>query len=269
MNINELRQQPHLSISGITDYIDCGLLYRFSRVDKVIPEFKADVLAFGSSVHRTLQDFYQCRMEGYRMSFKEVRERFEHHWHESVSGKNYIRYGQDHNYDSMLQMGIVLLKTWYETPPDIEFRLIGVEEPFCFTIPGVPVPIIGAMDLVEEDESGIIVISDHKTPAKAMSNADVHANQQLTLYQMAAKSNGYGDRGIVLKFNCLIKTKTPKFEQYYTTRTQDAEHRLIRKIQSVWEGISKGVFVPNDLSWKCTNCAYQSACGSWFRRESE
>ena len=35
-----------------------------------------------------------------------------------------------------------------------------------------------------------------------------------------------------------------------------AEKRLIRKIQRVWEGISKGVFIPNDLSWRCKTCPY-------------
>jgi putative RecB family exonuclease len=61
-----------------------------------------------------------------------------------------------------------------------------------------------------------------------------------------------------------VKTKTPKFEQYYTTRTETDELRLIRKIQRVWEGISKGVFIPNDTSWKCKTCPYKQACDKWF-----
>jgi len=35
------------------------------------------------------------------------------------------------------------------------------------------------------------------------------------------------------------------------------------KVQ-VWEGIQKGVFIPNDTSWKCKNCSYKVACDSWF-----
>ncbi len=33
MVLYELRQKPHLSASSIGDYIDCGMLYKFGRVD--------------------------------------------------------------------------------------------------------------------------------------------------------------------------------------------------------------------------------------------
>ena len=52
----------------------------------------------------------------------------------------------------------------------------------------------------------------------------------------------FSDREIILKFDTLIKTKKPKFEQYYTLRSEIDEKRLIRKIKKVWEGNSEGVF---------------------------
>ena len=44
MELGELRQQPHLSASGIGDYVECSLLYKFSRIDKLVLEYhtKAD-----------------------------------------------------------------------------------------------------------------------------------------------------------------------------------------------------------------------------------
>ena len=59
-----------------------------------------------------------------------------------------------------------------------------------------------------------------------------------------------------------VKTQTKKFEQYYTSRSEVDERRLAKKISKVWEGISKGVFIPNDGHWKCKGCAYQktSSC---------
>ena len=120
------------------------------------------------------------------------------------------------------------------------------------------------MDLVEEDESGTIVITDWKTSARSYGIDEVDRNQQLTCYQMAAKANGFSDRQIILKFDTLIKTQKPKFEQYYSTRSDIDERRLIRKIHKVWEGIRSGVFIPNDTSWKCPNCHYRQACDAWF-----
>ena len=123
------------------------------------------------------------------------------------------------------------------------------------------------MDLVEEDSSGTIIITDFKTSARAYSADEVDKNMQLTIYQLAAKANGYSDREILLRFDTLIKTKTPKFEPYWTSRDEVAERRVIKKIVQAWKGISKGVFIPNDTSWKCNNCFYKQACDEWFMEE--
>ena len=89
------------------------------------------------------------------------------------------------------------------------------------------------------------------------------------MYQIAAKHNGYGDREILLRFDTLIKTKTPKFEQYWTTRSELDERRLIKKAAQVWDGITKGVFVANDTSWKCKGCAYKQACDEYLEGEEK
>ena len=147
--------------------------------------------------------------------------------------------------------------------PSDNFRILAIEEPFSFTIENLPIPIIGVIDLVEEDEETII-ISDLKTASKAYSASDIDKKMQLTVCQMAAKRNGYINKEILLRFDVLIKTKQPKFEPYYTVRTEADERRAIKKILKVYEGISKGVFVPNDTSWKCYNCPYKNRCNNWF-----
>jgi len=45
------------------------------------------------------------------------------------------------------------------------------------------------------------------------------------------------------------------------------ERRLIKKAAQVWDGISKGVFVANDTSWKCKGCAYKQACDAYLEGE--
>jgi putative RecB family exonuclease len=157
-----------------------------------------------------------------------------------------------------------LLTAWYSKLTDDKFKILAIEEAFSITIPEIPIPIIGAMDLVEEDESGTVIITDFKTSGRAYSRDEVDQNQQLTMYKIAAKKNGFGDREILLRFDTLIKTKTPKFEQYWTTRSELDERRLIKKASQVWEGISKGVFIGNDTSWKCKGCSYKTACNEFL-----
>jgi len=268
MVLSELRQQPHLSASSINDYVECGLLYKFGRVDRLPMEFKSDALEFGSVIHLVLGEYYEAKMVGERMSLKDVHKCFEEHWHRVAEGRTDIKYANGKDFETLLMEGKDLLIAWYMKLPEDDFKVLGIEEAFSFKILGVEIPIIGAMDLIEEDEAGTIIITDFKTSGKAYSASEIDQNQQMTTYQLGAKANGYTDREILLRLDCLIKTIKPKFQQYYTVRTKIDEIRLIKKIHQVWDGISKGVFVPNDTSWKCKNCSYKTACDEWFLRRA-
>ena len=267
MVLSELRQTPHLSASSINEYVECSLLYRFGRIDKLPMEFKSDALEFGTCIHRVLEEFYSARMIGDRMLLKDVHEFFVFKWLEIAKGRTDIKYADGKDYNSYLMYGKDLLSAWYSKLPDDDFTILAIEEAFSFNLPGIDIPIIGAMDLVEEDSAGTLIITDFKTSGRAYSKDEVDQNQQLTMYQIAAKQNGYGNHEILLRFDTLIKTKTPKFEQYWTTRTELDERRLIKKARQVWDGISKEVFVPNDTSWKCKGCAHKQACDAYLEGE--
>jgi len=268
MILSELRQSPHLSASSIGDYVECGLLYKFGRIDRLIMDFKADAMIFGSVIHLVLGEYYEAKMIGDRMSLKDIHNSFEEHWRKAAEGNTDIKYTKGKDFETLMMGGKDLLMAWYMTLPEDNFKVLAVEEAFSFNLPDLPVPIIGAADLIEEDESGTIIITDFKTSARAYSVSEVDQNQQMTTYQLGAKASGYDDREILLRLDCLIKTQKPKLKQYYTIRTEIDEIRLIKKIHQVWEGISKGVFVPNDTSWKCKNCSYKTACDEWFLKEA-
>ena len=264
MVLSELRQTPHLSASSILEYVDCSLAYKFGRIDKLPMEFKSDSLEFGTCIHRVLEEYYSAKMIGDRMLLKEVHEIFVFNWLEIARDRTDIRYAEGKDYNSYLMYGRDLLTAWYNKLPDDDFTILGIEEAFSVTLPGIPIPIIGAMDLIEQDDAGTIIVTDFKTAGRAYSKDEVDQNQQLTMYQMAARRCGYTDHEILLKFDTLIKTKTPKFEQYWTSRCELDERRLINKARQVWDGITKGVFVANDTSWKCKGCAYKSACDEYL-----
>ena len=169
---------------------------------------------------------------------------YRQHWTKRAKDRSEIKYAEGKGFQSYLIEGVDLLTAWFNKLPDDNFSVIAVEEAFVFEIDGIPIPIIGAIDLVEEDDSGTIIITDFKTTGRAYSIDEIDQNPQITIYQMAAKANGFADREILLKFDCLVKTKTPKFEQYYTTRTETDELRLIRKIQTGLGGHQQGSLHP-------------------------
>jgi putative RecB family exonuclease len=270
MLLSELRKAPHLSASSINDYLDCGLLYKFGRVDKLKPEFKSDSLEFGSCIHLVLAEIYQNKMIGIELGIKDIHESFEKHWTKAAKDNPDIQYADGKSFEIIFLEGKELLTTYYNKRPNENFQTIAIEEAFSFVPEGCGIPIIGAFDLIQEDESGTLIITDFKTAGKSYSRDEIDKNFQLTLYQIAAKATGYADREILLKFDCLIKTKTPKFEQYYTSRTELDERKATRKISEVWKGISRGIFIPNDSpsNWKCKGCSYKTACEDWFMKEA-
>ncbi|MCK5679204.1 hypothetical protein KAI46_00150, partial [bacterium] len=77
----------------------------------------------------------------------------------------------------------------------------------------------------------------------------------------------YPDREILLKLDALIKTKKPRFEQFYTFRDDFDEQRVVKKILAVWNGIQKEVFIPNEESRYCFSCEYKSHCNNWFTQK--
>ncbi len=68
MELSELRKTPHLSASAVSDYLDCSLLYKFGRVDKIRPAFTPDALEFGSAIHLVMAEINQQRMLGINLS---------------------------------------------------------------------------------------------------------------------------------------------------------------------------------------------------------
>jgi len=264
MDLTELRKKPHLSSSSINDYCDCSLQYKFGRIDKLKPEGKSDALIYGSCIHKALSDFHLDRMIGGKFSLEQLHQTFENHWIEEVEKEDKIKYQKGKNFEILLKEGQELLTAYHNNLPDDKFTVLALEEPFSFNIPGLPLPIIGAFDMIEEDESGTIIIVEFKTSKKAYSSSDL-AKDQLTIYQMAAEANGFKGRDILLRFDVLIKTKIPKFEQYYTTRSQIDERRCAKKIVEVWNSIQKKVFIPKE-SWKCGGCSYKNACNEWYSK---
>lgn len=265
MDIFELRKQPHLSVSSINSYIDCSLMYKFSRIDNLRPDFLSDNLIFGSCIHRILAEFNQEKMMGNILSSDEIENMFKTDWEKSAKDNLDIQYSKGNTYRTLLNQGVKMLQEFMKRVPENDATIIAIEEPFIMRIEGLDIPLIGIMDLVEEDEDGTLTITDYKTSKRSMAISEVDSNFQLTVYYTAAKANGYADREINLKFDCLIKTRTPKFEQIYTERSSDHSAKAIKKIKLVWDGIQKGVFIPNDTSWRCHGCSYKSYCDEWFQ----
>lgn len=162
----------HLSASSINNYLECGLQYRFSRVDRLAPEFTPDNLIYGATIHKVVAEFHQARKEGGVLSLPEMLARFEQYWREAAADQPNILYSDGKDFQTLRQEGLNLLKAYQAGLPEDQFQVLA------------------------------------------------------------------------------IRAALPD--------------RLMKKIKKVYEGIARGVFIPNDTSWKCPGCAYKSYCDTWF-----
>jgi len=225
------------------------------------------VLVFGNAVHRTLDHFYRTKLDGTRLSVDEMQSLFERTWLECVDACTVVKYGDNRSPTTMIECGKALIATYLREVPDTAFTVLATEQPFVLELDNLPVPVIGIIDLVEEDEKGTVIITEFKTSARKLSHDDVMRHMQLTLYGLAARLNGFKDREIILRIDCLLKTKKPRLEQFYAMRTEEDEQRLIRLLSEVWQSLSQGIFIPNITSWKCPLCEYKTHCDSYLIRK--
>ena len=255
----------HLSFSSINQYITCGLQFRFRKIDNLEPEYTSDALVFGSSIHKVLAKFNQHRTKGVLTPASELGDWFEIYWKGAVESNGLIQYAPSNNYESCLKQGRKLLEIFcQEYLDDTQYQVLEIEKDFSLNIDNLLYPIIGYIDLVETDEFGNILLTEYKTSGKSYSKNQIDLNDQVTLYHLAMQTI-YPDREIISKIDCLIKTKIPKFDQYYTFRDADDHRRLVNTIFQVAKGIEAEVFIPNTNSWKCSGCEYKTACNKWLK----
>jgi putative RecB family exonuclease len=173
--------------------------------------------------------------------------------------------------DSALIMGRDMLQAFYASIDLSGWRVIDVELPLSaqlYTDAGqaTEFKLVGFIDLLLENPGGEIVVVDHKTAARAKSQADVDADLQMTTYAYLLAANRYvfPTSSVRGRFDVLRKLKTPKLEHYHTVRTADDRKRLARIAAGVLQGIEAGVFIPN-RGWMCSDCEYAGACktGNW------
>ena len=94
MKLWELRKSPHLSASAIGEYVECGLLYKFGKIDKIPMEFISDALEFGTVIHLVLGEYYEEKMTGNKMLLKDIHQSFEDHWRKNAEGRTDIKYAE-------------------------------------------------------------------------------------------------------------------------------------------------------------------------------
>jgi putative RecB family exonuclease len=158
--------------------------------------------------------------------------------------------------------GVKLAAAYHQTV-SASVQPLTVEESFSIDVPGVPVPVVGRMDVTEETRT-----IDLKTGGKREMNADNVF--QGRVYQLA--------RPVTMEFHLATKTKVPgiytppeypefgfAYSEAEQARTRMVLALLAADIVSTYERFGPDQTWPGAFTygWACSYCGFKPTCEYW------
>jgi len=249
-----------LSWSRIRAYLTCSLQYFFRYVAQEKPEFTPGALAFGSALHRAMEESLVGQMAGQEIDLDHLIVTFGTSLDEAEV-EAAIRWPERDNRESVTAQAKTMLDIWLRHPRS--GKILGVEE--SFEVELTPwLRLSGRVDVVEETDDGYLLLTDLKSSRAAWGDEQVLQGQdQLVLYREGLRPliEAVG-KPVKLAWEVILKQKAPRVERIELTDPPSAD-RAIRTATIVQEAISKQIFVPSPGAMQCHGCPYRAACRDW------
>ena len=247
----------HLSYSSIKAYLTCARAWKYQYVEKV-PTYATSALVFGSAIHNAIEAYVKSDRSQPPATFwdsawqaatgsegKEVAwgaERPEEHYNEGlrILGNDQVQYN---------------LATIQASTDDQGHK---IERRVELRVPGVPIPIIGYIDIQMADG----VPGDFKTSSRSWTSDQAQEETQSLFYLAALNQAGATVEGWRFRHLVIVKTKTPQMQIFEHRHAPGEIFWLFGMIGNVWTGIQADVFPENPGTWKCNPrfCDFWSRC---------
>lgn len=240
----------HLSYSSISLYLDCPEAWRRKYIAQE-PTKKTASLAFGSAFHKTIEDAIMNTQYDWANIWSK-------HFESEFTSD--IQLDEGETREQHYNEGIRLL-----THPDINgcvrniqpLNIETIEKYVELHVPGVPIPIIGYIDIILDDGTP----ADFKTSARSWTQDQANSSLQ-TLFYLAALNQAGFDVNWRFKHFIFVKTKTPQVQILEHSHKPGELFFLFEMIKRVWGGISKEYFPLNPTTWRCNEkyCDFYANC---------
>ena len=228
-----------ISKSQIQTYLICPRKFWLQYVVGALPEFVPASLPFGRALHAAVAAFYRALKDsGTKPALEFIQREFAIVWETEVAGQRLSFKGKT-SVDSHMGLGKALLQKFYEEiPPDDQ-----------------------KYDRGESDDEGNLIIAELKTSSKRYADSQGENQLDGLIYAYAMHKLGFRTTGVetLIRYDVLVKTKSPAFQQIYFNKTPQDYGRLARWIQEVLQAMDRESFFPN-FGWACQNCQFRSRC---------
>jgi putative RecB family exonuclease len=250
----------HISPTSAQNYLSCSLRFWFEKV-ACIRKPVTPALHLGKAIHAALQAFHLARWRGGDDSPTAIAAAFELAFTTLEREEGPVRFDDETEREDNRKDGLRVIAAYLDSPEAMTGKPRAVEVRLREEIPGLSVPLVGAIDLV----TGIFIPVDFKSatsrpdPAGAAFEHEI----QLVSYQLLMEA-AIDQEPPALDLVFLVKTKTPQIIRI-SGRPADArrKQRVIALLETAVQGIAAGRFHPQP-SMHCSWCQFKNECLAWL-----
>ena len=244
----------HISHTQIEMMLRCPRQYYYRYVLGLkIPT--SYMLALGSACHIAWEHNYRQKvLSGVDLALPTVLEVYADAF-ERKTAEEEIDW-QDHDPGQVKDTGISLV-TAHMAQIAPEVQPVSVEARFQLDNVGVPVALVGVIDLIDVDG----YLHDHKTATRSWTQDQADSALQPAPYILAYRAlTGQNPTGF--RYNVTVSKKTPEVQVLTTNRSDDELLWYIDLVREVVKQIQAGLFPPNPTGWWCSErwCGYYDMC---------
>ncbi|MEI6820019.1 MAG: PD-(D/E)XK nuclease family protein [Verrucomicrobiota bacterium] len=250
----------HISPSAAKAYLGCSLKFYFERV-ACIRKATPVALHLGKAVHAALQSFHLSRWRGGDDSVEAVAEAYERAFLRLEREEGPVNFDDEAEREKCRQDGLRVVAAYLDSPEAMKEKPRAVEVMLKENIPGLSVPLTGAMDLVEGNFTPVDFKSAAAKPDP--TNAAFDHEIQLVSYQLLMEA-ATGETPPSLDLVFLVKTKTPQVIRVKSPPAdKHRKQRVTALLETAVQGISEDRFHPQP-GMHCSWCQFKNECKAWL-----
>jgi putative RecB family exonuclease len=249
----------HISPSAAKSYLGCSLQFYFERVARLRKKTPV-ALHLGKVVHAALQAFHLARWRAGDDSPEAIAAAYGKSFAELERDEGPVNFDDEGREKARLD-GLRVVAAYLDSTEVLKGKPRAVEVLLKEDIPGLSVPLTGAMDLVEANYTPVDFKSAAAKPDK--ENAAFDHEIQLVSYQLLMEiATGQVPPALDLVF--LVKTKTPQVIRV-SSPPADAhrKRRVVGLLETAVQGIAAQRYHPQP-GMQCSWCQFKTECMAWL-----
>jgi len=249
----------HISPTAAKAYLGCSLKFYFERV-ACIRKNTPVALHLGKAVHAALQAFHLARWRGGDDSPETIAAAFDKAFADLERDEGPVNFDDDAEREKCRLDGLRVVAAYLDSPEAMKNKPRAVEVLLKEEIPGLSVPLTGAMDLVEGNFTPVDFKSAAAKPDPG--NAAFDHEIQLVSYQLLLEAIGESAPSLDLVF--LVKTKTPQIIRVSSPPADEhRKRRVVALLETAVEGIAASRHHPQP-GMQCSWCQFRNECMAWL-----